>query len=66
MVESPEKEGTSEKSHLTKSNHEIFKRPIILEREVSDMLRVRIFKSSKVVYNSFKNTYKMRTITNII
>lgn len=48
MVESPEKEGISSKSHLTKSDHEIFKRAIILDRKDSDTLWVKFLKNSKI------------------
>lgn len=45
MVESAEREDTIWKGHLTKSNHEVFKRPTILERKDNDILWVGVFKA---------------------
>lgn len=64
MVKNPERKGTSQKGHLTKSNHEISKRPTILERKDSDILWVRVCKNSVGLHLFF--SHNIRIIKNMI
>lgn len=49
-----------------KSNHELFKRPTVLERKDSDILQVGVFRNSEVTDNVFKKNKIRIRIKNTI